>query len=70
MSDSISTFRRKARASLEANVPSEFAPEDGSASRDFVLAWQKAQAAGGWAGIAWPKEVGGRGLSVLEQIVV
>jgi len=34
-----------------------------------VLAWQRAQAAGGWAGIAWPKEVGGRGLSVLEQIV-
>src|SRR3546814_13871671 len=23
----------------------------------------------GWAGIAWPKELGGRGLSVLEQIV-
>ncbi len=69
MSDSISTFRRKARAWLKANVPAELAPEDGPASRDFVLAWQKAQAAGGWAGIAWPKEVGGRGLSVLEQIV-
>jgi alkylation response protein AidB-like acyl-CoA dehydrogenase len=69
MPDSISTFRSKARAWLEANVPSELAPEDGPASRDFVLAWQKAQAAGGWAGIAWPKEVGGRGLSVLEQIV-
>jgi alkylation response protein AidB-like acyl-CoA dehydrogenase len=24
---------------------------------------------GGWAGIAWPKETGGRGASVLEQIV-
>jgi alkylation response protein AidB-like acyl-CoA dehydrogenase len=33
------------------------------------LAWQRAQARGGWAGIAWPKDVGGRGLSVLEQIV-
>jgi alkylation response protein AidB-like acyl-CoA dehydrogenase len=69
MADSIATFRRQARAWLEANVPPELAPEDGPASRDFVLAWQKAQAAGGWAGIAWPKEVGGRGLSVLEQIV-
>jgi alkylation response protein AidB-like acyl-CoA dehydrogenase len=69
MSASIATFREQARKWLEANVPSEPSPEDGPASRDYVLAWQKAQAAGGWAGIAWPKDVGGRGLSVLEQIV-
>ena len=66
---SISNFRLEAREWLEANVPADQSPEDGPASRDFVLAWQRAQAAGGWAGIAWPKEVGGRGLSVLEQIV-
>jgi alkylation response protein AidB-like acyl-CoA dehydrogenase len=65
----IATFRREARAWLAANVPSEPSPEDGPASRDYVLAWQKTQARGGWTGIAWPKEVGGRGLSVLEQIV-
>src|SRR5580658_8957331 len=65
----MSTFRRKAREWLEANVPSGPSPEDGPASRDYVLAWQRAQASGGWAGIAWPREVGGRGLSVLEQIV-
>lgn len=69
MSASIAHFRLEARAWLEANVRSTPPPEDGPASRDFVLAWQRAQAAGGWAGIAWPKEVGGRGLSVLEQIV-
>ena len=66
---SISTFRCAARKWLEANVPSQPSPEDGPASRDYVLAWQKTQAQGGWAGIAWPKEFGGRGLSVLEQIV-
>src|SRR5215467_6945557 len=55
MTAAISTFRREARAWLEANVPSAPSPEDGSASREFVL--------------AWPKEVGGRGLSILEQIV-
>jgi alkylation response protein AidB-like acyl-CoA dehydrogenase len=65
----MSAFRRKAREWLEANVPSVPSPEDGPASRDYVLAWQRAQAQGGWAGIAWPGEVGGRGLSVLEQIV-
>jgi alkylation response protein AidB-like acyl-CoA dehydrogenase len=69
MTASISTFRREARSWLMANVPSEVSPEDGPASREFVLAWQKTQAHGGWAGIAWPQEVGGRGLSVLEQIV-
>ena len=69
MTVSIAEFRNAARAWLAANVPTDPSPEDGPASRDYILAWQKAQAQGGWAGIAWPREVGGRGLSVLEQIV-
>ena len=66
---SMEEFRQQARAWLAANVPTEPPPADGPTSRDFVLGWQKKQALGGWAGIAWPKELGGRGLSVLEQIV-
>jgi alkylation response protein AidB-like acyl-CoA dehydrogenase len=66
---SIEDFRQEARSWLAANVPAGPPPEDGPESRDFVLAWQRRQAEGGWAGIAWPKELGGRGLSVLEQIV-
>jgi alkylation response protein AidB-like acyl-CoA dehydrogenase len=50
-------------------VPSTPPPEDGVESRDFVLDWQRTQAHGGWAGLAWPKEFGGRGLTVLQQIV-
>lgn len=69
VSNSIAAFRREARAWLETNAPREPSPEDGPASRDYVLAWQRKQAQGGWAGINWPKDVGGRGLSVLEQIV-
>jgi alkylation response protein AidB-like acyl-CoA dehydrogenase len=69
MKTPLPAFRLEARQWLEANVPSEPAPEDGPASRAYVLAWQKAQARGGWAGLAWPQDVGGRGLSVLEQIV-
>jgi alkylation response protein AidB-like acyl-CoA dehydrogenase len=65
----IEQFRQRARHWLAANAPKAPAPEDGPASRDYVLAWQQTQAQGGWAGIAWPREVGGRGLSVLEQIV-
>ncbi|HEX4377036.1 MAG TPA: acyl-CoA dehydrogenase family protein [Steroidobacteraceae bacterium] len=69
MTGSIATFRREARQWLEANVPTEPAPGDGTAAREFVLRWQRTQAQGGWAGISWPKQFGGRGLSVLEQIV-
>jgi alkylation response protein AidB-like acyl-CoA dehydrogenase len=69
MTGSTSDFRRAAREWLEAHVPSEAPPEDGSASRTFALAWQKAQAQGGWAGLAWPQQLGGRGLSVMEQII-
>jgi alkylation response protein AidB-like acyl-CoA dehydrogenase len=69
LSDSISTFRQAARTWLAANAPRLPSPEDGPESREYVLAWQRKQAQAGWAGIAWPKEVGGRGWSVLEQIV-
>lgn len=69
MTDSISTFRQQARAWLTDNVPQSPPPPDGPESRDYALAWQRTQARGGWAGIAWPAEVGGRSATVLEQIV-
>jgi alkylation response protein AidB-like acyl-CoA dehydrogenase len=65
----IEAFRAEARAWLEANVPAEPQPFAGPEARAFVLDWQRRQAEGGWAGLAWPRETGGRGLSVLEQIV-
>ena len=69
MTDSIATFRQQARAWLAENVPRSKPPIDGPESREYALAWQRARAQGGWAGISWPKEMGGRGASVLEQIV-
>ena len=69
MTASIANFRQQARQWLQANAPNEPPPEDGPASREYVLAWQKTQAQGGWAGLNWPKEVGGRGLTVREQII-
>jgi len=69
MTEPISSFRRTARTWLSEHVPKSPSPPDGPSSRDFALAWQRAQAAGGWAGIAWPREMGGRGATVLEQIV-
>jgi alkylation response protein AidB-like acyl-CoA dehydrogenase len=67
--NSINRFRQEARQWLEANVPTEAPPVDGLAAREFALAWQKTLARFGWAGLAWPEEIGGRGLSMLEQIV-
>jgi alkylation response protein AidB-like acyl-CoA dehydrogenase len=69
MTDSITTFRQQARAWLADNVPKSPPPPDGPESRDYALAWQRTQAQGGWGGIAWPTNMGGRGASVLEQIV-
>src|SRR5262249_61909053 len=37
--------------------------------RAFQRAWQRELAAGGWVGIQWPREHGGRGASLKEQII-
>ena len=65
----LAAFREEARAWLAANAIHEQAPSDGPASREFVLRWQQLQHQGGWTGLTWPKEYGGRALAALEQIV-
>jgi len=62
-------FREEARTWLEENKPREERPEDGPAMREFDTAWQRAQYEGGWAGISWPKQWGGRDLSLLQQLL-
>ncbi|HXG21757.1 MAG TPA: acyl-CoA dehydrogenase, partial [Methylomirabilota bacterium] len=67
-------FRREVRSWLEAN-----APDDIRAGRDEDLppperwerqkAWHKKLYAGGWIGLWWPKEYGGRGASLIEQVI-
>ena len=52
-----------------ANVPREERPTHGQAMRDFDVAWQRTQFDGGWAGISWPAEYGGRGLSIIQQMI-
>ena len=37
--------------------------------RAFDLAWQRRQYEGGWAGVSWPKEFGGLGLSLTRQLI-
>ena len=70
MSDpALTAFRADARAWLDENVPAEPRPKEGPEVRTFDSAWQRTQFDGGWAGIDWPVEYGGRGLSLLEQVV-
>ena len=63
-------FRAEARAWLAANVPRERpARTDLKGRRAFDLAWQRRLFEAGWAGVSWPKEYGGRGASLMEQLV-
>ncbi|HKH87844.1 MAG TPA: acyl-CoA dehydrogenase family protein [Acidimicrobiales bacterium] len=62
-------FRHRARTWLEEHVPGEAAPDDPKASQQFELAWQRLQYDAGWAGVNWPVEYGGLGLSLTEQLI-
>ena len=67
-------FRTRARAWLAANAPRRGSDEDGEgASQAAVISEQKAFQAklqdAGFAGITWPKEYGGQGLTGMEQII-
>jgi alkylation response protein AidB-like acyl-CoA dehydrogenase len=35
----------------------------------FLRQWQRTLYEGGWAGISWPKEYGGRGASLMQQVI-
>jgi alkylation response protein AidB-like acyl-CoA dehydrogenase len=62
-------FREEVRTWLEENAPREARPPSGQSMVDFDLAWQRAQHEGGWAGISWPIEYGGRGLALVQQVL-
>ena len=62
-------FRDEVRTWLAENVPREERPRFGEEARAFDLAWQRRQHEGGWAGVSWPKEYGGGGLSLIQQLI-
>jgi alkylation response protein AidB-like acyl-CoA dehydrogenase len=68
-SATLDQFRAECRDWLADNVPRQARPLEGVAMRDYDLAWQRRQFEGGWAGISWPVEFGGRGASILEQLI-
>lgn len=64
-----SSFRARARDWLSANAPKEKRPADPGAANAFDRAWQRKLFEGGFAGISWPKEHGGAGLSLIQQMI-
>ena len=62
-------FRDELRAWLEAQHPGEEPKGDEEEAFAFRLAWQKKLHEGGWAGVSWPKEYGGRGATPIEQAI-
>jgi alkylation response protein AidB-like acyl-CoA dehydrogenase len=62
-------FREEVREWLRANQPKERRPNSVAGQMVYDRAWQRAQFDGGWAGLAWPKEYGGRGLSPTQQLI-
>ncbi|MGH7814488.1 MAG: acyl-CoA dehydrogenase family protein [Candidatus Binataceae bacterium] len=73
------TYRTQVRKWLEENRPAPLARGGDSAESslsggdeaqwEWLKAWHKKLYHGGWAGISWPKEYGGRGATAIEQVI-
>ena len=68
-SDADLEFRARAREWLTANVPTNVRPAHGPGAAQFDRDWQRKMYDHGWAGVAWPREFGGLGLSGLQQVI-
>lgn len=65
-------FRAVTRTWLEREVPAHGpppAPHEWPARRAYDTAWQRKMHDAGLAGIAWPRDFGGRGLPITQQLV-
>ncbi len=58
-------FRDEVRAFLDENLP----PVD-QRTGDFLLRWQRKVREKCWVGFSWPKEIGGGGGSIMEQVIL
>ena len=64
-------FRALFKAWLAQNPPPSY--RDDASLDTFIRVgreWQKTLAAGGWVGVHWPSEFGGRSLSLVEEAIV
>jgi alkylation response protein AidB-like acyl-CoA dehydrogenase len=68
LSSAEESFRDELRAWLDANNPGR-EPEGDEAGFEFRRRWQRTLNDAGWAGVAWPKEYGGRGATLVESAI-
>lgn len=75
-SDEDEAFRAEARAWLTTQLDGAFSgvrgrggPGDEHALFEERLAWEQHLGANGWTCVGWPKEHGGRGLSLHQQVI-
>ena len=67
-------FRDEVRAWLAANLPKdgESLHHDSEKMDEwmtFLKSWQRKLYDAGWSGISWPKEYGGRGATIIEELI-
>jgi alkylation response protein AidB-like acyl-CoA dehydrogenase len=67
-------FRDEVRAWFAEHVPKDWVKrrdeEESMLGRfEYLRAWQRKLYDAGWAGISWPKDFGGRGAAVMEQVI-
>lgn len=68
-------FRREVKAWLAANLPKDWESladrqtENTDQWMAFLKDWQRKLNDAGWAGISWPREYGGRGATIDEQLI-
>lgn len=70
----VERFRDELRAWLSVNLTDELRSARRHPGRDdaefgTLRAWNATMADAGWAAVSWPREYGGRGATVLEQLV-
>ena len=75
-SDEDEAFRRDVAAWLERELSGDFAnvrgrggPGDDGALIDERKAWECRMGEAGWIGLGWPTDLGGRGLSLTQQVI-
>jgi len=69
LSSAEKAFRDEVRAWLKTNAPRDDGDLETSEFIDNRRAWQKKLHEAGYVGITWPKEYGGRGGNLMEQLI-
>jgi alkylation response protein AidB-like acyl-CoA dehydrogenase len=74
LSPSEEAFRQEVRSWIRQNLPPQWTVDrlEELKQRDAVACarkWQECLGTGGWLGLAWPREYGGRGATLMEQAI-